>query len=744
MKTMKKMVAALMAMTMLSSVSVASGCDFGGSREISSIVVVGGSYDATYTLNEEVTFEGMGITAKFNDASEEAVSLSDVKFYLNGEDITANLNKITESIGVKSIVVEYNGKKVTITVTVSSNTEDGGNPEIPAKPVQVAGFEKPASYLSHLAQKSAAGKAAYGEEGYEAQFMSGDDAYVAGDDNAFKFLPTLRFLNDNDDPETALAFTSTTDVSIKDGDEYVALETRKADGENLVEYFSGEDVYLTANTSNNTYDFNEIAIEKQFKLSVLPAGNFKYSGAAVDCEVSVVDGFNVYTAKQLSVVDNGADAERGNPWADIKQAEGLTNVNPSAVILHSDIMITADDLPASLTYTLNQDISYYREADAASKTNPVKGSSTFIYDDVDVFSRVMSADESFKIYGNYFNIDLSQMPLVASFANEYSRDYESDGSNSQLFRVKGEGTISALPTSSFDVVNVNVKGNANISDLVYVDADGNQKSVYAGGLIFFKSMGTNITFDNMLARTNFITYISEDGNNNMTVKNTKVYDSYANAAYLWGKSEVKFENCNFERTGGPLMLVVHKDIAAGTDDFPTVTADEDCVLKNFVTGQEFWFSSYGATELVANLRAMNPLFTGTTAYLTEGAITNSFLNADEKLNMICAVIPNETSAAAVMTAGVQGYFSYKGFAVDRRLTSPVGQAVHGIFNQAASVGAIGVSFNMNNTVVYYDGAQSLIPVSGNPADLANFVATGESYLSVNLGAFSIMLEYFTL
>ena len=741
MKKMKKVLATLMAMTMLSSMPVVSGCDF-GSREMTSIVVIGGSYDATYTLNESVTFEGMGITAKFNDASEEAVALQDVKFYLNGEDITSNLNKITESVGVKSIVVEYNGKKVTITVTVSSDTS-GGEQET-AKPVKVAGFERPASYVSHLSQKNAAGKAAYGTEGYEAQFMTGEDMYVAGDDNAFKFLPTLRFLNANNDPETALVFTSKTDVSMKVDDEYVALEVRAADGENLVEYFSGEDVYLTANTSNNTYDFTEAAIEQQFKLSVKPAGNFQYTGSAVECEVSVVDGFNVYTAKQLSVVDNGIDAERGNPWADIKQAEGLTNVNPAAVILHNDILMTAEDIPASLTYTLDKEITYYREGDAATKANPVKGSSTFIYDGKDVFNRVMGAGESFKIYGNYFTIDLSQMPLVASFANEYTRDYEADGSNTQLFFIDGEGTPDIVPTSRFDIENVNVKGNANISDLVHVDADNNQKSVYAGGLIFCKSMGTNTTFDNMLARTTFVAYFCDEDNTNMTLKDVKTYDSYANACFVWGKNTIRYENCNFERAGGPLILAQHNNPGITPDQYTTMVADDDCIFKNFVTGQEFWFTSYGASSLIANLRALNPLFMGTTAYLSGGAVTNSFLDSKDKFNMICVMMPNATDATAVATAGVQGYFSYKGYTVDKLLTSPMGQAVHGVFAQALATGNIGVSFNMKNTVVYYDGAESLIPVSGNPADLANFVATEESYLTVNMGSFSIFLEYFKL
>ena len=112
--------------------------------------------------------------------------------------------------------------------------------------------------------------------------------------------------------------------------------------------------------------------------------------------------------------------------------------------------------------------------------------------------------------------------------------------------------------------------------------------------------------------------------------------------------------------------------------------------------------------------------------------------------MICVMMPNAADATAVTTAGVQGYFSYKGYTVDKLLASPIGQAVHGVFAQALATGNIGVSFNMKNTVVYYDGAESLIPVSGNPADLANFVTTEESYLTVNMGSFSIFLEYFKL
>ncbi|MBR2442029.1 MAG: bacterial Ig-like domain-containing protein, partial [Clostridia bacterium] len=301
MRKIKKFLAATMALTMIVSATGITACDFGGSRELTSIVVANGSYDASYTLGETVSFADIVITAKYNDASTEGIDFSKVKVFLNGEDITANLNKITESIGKKEVIIKYEGKEAKLTITVSSDVGGGDVTE----PVIVAGFEAPGAYANHLAKKAAAGQTQYTREkgeqknAYETEFATGTDMFMAGDDNEFKFLPTLRFLNANDQPETATKFDSTTTVSLHNGTEYGALESRVKEGEEgIVEYFAEDTVYLTANTANNTYDFADAAIGKQFKLAVLPAGNFQYTGTkSVDCEVKVVDGYNVYTAK---------------------------------------------------------------------------------------------------------------------------------------------------------------------------------------------------------------------------------------------------------------------------------------------------------------------------------------------------------------------------------------------------------------------------------------------------------------
>lgn len=746
MKKFRKILATVMAMTMIASTTAIGACSIlGGSRELASIVVTNSSISTSYTLNESVSFEEIVITAKYNDASTENVKLEDVKVYLNDEDITNNLNKITDSVGTKTVVIEYQGKKAMITITVSSKVDDGGNEGTePATPINVAGFEAPGSYTKHLSQKKAAGTAAYGAEGYEEQFTLGTDMYTAGDDNAFKFLPALRFLNENDEPETAVAFKSATQVSLYNGTEYVALESRNSEEENVVEYYNGEDVYLTANVMNNTYDFAEKAIGQQFKLSVLPQGNYVYDGKAVECEVVVVDGFNVYTAKQLAVIDNDTDAERLGAWDDIKEAEGLTDVNPAAVVLQNDITITANDIPAAFQYTLTQDVVYYKDADAATKADPKEGSKTFLHDWKEIFTRVLENGQSFKMYGNYFNLNLREMPYVSSFVNGESDGFDT-ASHTTLFRAKGQGTLTEVSTGMFEMKNVDVIGNANISDLVYVTEDGKTTPVGAGGLIFMKALGVNATMNNILSRTSLITFFAEGDNANMAIKNSKAYDSYTNAAYIYGKSQATIENCNFARTGGPLIFGVHGDPEADNDSYPTITADDNCKFQNLVTGNEFWFKSYGADTVLKDLVVLNDsLLVPMTQQASGGQLTKGFMK-DGKYNMIFLLMPDGGDMSIISKTGVEGLFSYKGYEVNRIKESPIGAAVHNVHNMAVAGGnPFGMSFNVKNTMAYMNEKQEPTPIDGNPASLAGFLVPGESYFTLNVGSFSVFLEYYDL
>ncbi len=789
MRKIKKILAATMALTMLVSATGITACDFGGSRELTAIVIANGSYDASYTLNETVSFADIVITAKYNDASTEGIDFSKVKVFLAGEDITNNLNKITESVGTKLVTIEYEGKTAKLTITVSTDVGGGDVTE----PVIVSGFEAPSAYTTHLSKKAAAGKTAYTKEkgtqknAYETEFAKGDDMFMAGDDNEFKFLPTLRFLDANDQPETATKFPSTTTVSLHNGTEYGALESRAKEGaEGVVEYFEGDTVYLTANTENNTYDFADAAIGKQFKLAVLPAGNFQYTGTkSVDCEVKVVDGFNVYTAKQLGVIDNdyvdvnqdpNSLAPRDGAWDDIKVAEGLVGVNPTAVIFQNDITMTKDDIPAAMQYTLtDKEVVYYEDADAQTKENPIAGSNTFLYDYLNsskvmhnsntILYRSIAEGESFAIYGNYFNLDLSKVPLVASFGtdegNTFEDGYGSDTSNASFLVVDGVGT-DETPTAggNFAIKNLDVKGNANIEQHVYVTKSGDKKAVYAGGLIFVKTGGLYTNIENVLARTFFIPLMPHGKGEVATYRNVKVYDSYQDAAFIWGKNTIAFENCNFERAGGPLMIAQDIDPEEPTlNNFPTITADENSNFVNMVTGQEFWFNLFGAQSQIASIRALDQLF----AYMEIPKAVTS----EDKMNMVLLSMPIGSDLSIIGQYQAQISFTYtkgdKAYALDRvnnranwmtELPDTVGEKVHdtlAIFKSQYS--RDGMVFNAGDAMGYMtsDTSASLGYITAQgPVSLtqqeqlvyAQGFAASE-YLSINFGGFGLFLEFFT-
>lgn len=768
MRKMKKLLAATMALTMLISTTGITACNLGGSRELTSIVITKGSVETSYTLNETVSFEDIVITAKFNDASTESIDFSKVQVFLDGEDITNNLNKITATVGTKKVVIKYEGKEATITITVSSSVGGGGT-ELPPEPVDVDEYGAPRSYLTHSSKKKEAGTAPYGTEDYKDQFAKGTDIYVAGDDNDFKFLPLLTFYNETDDLEDATTFPSKTVVSLNGN----VLDSRAKEGEaGIVEYYAEDTVYLTANTANNTYDFADAAIGRQFKLSVRPDEAYyklRENAPSVECDVQIVDGFNVYTAKQLGVIDNDVEGLTQDPgdrtgcWADIKEAEGLTDINPAAVIIQNDITVTKEDIPSALQYTLTSDVVYYADKDVATKRNPQQGDKTFLYDQFDgnntVLRRFLTAEQTFKVYGNYFTIDLGSVPYVASFDNAESDGYGSDFSNACFLKVYGQGTETAAASGTFEMYNLNVKGNAQAPDensLVYLENESDKKPVSAGGLIFFEAAGCNATLDNIITRTNFIAIFPADNvNSNLTLKNTKVYDSYQNAAFIWGKNTFALENCTFEGAGGPLMLAQHVDPEDGTDWYPAITADDNCIFKNFVTGGEFWFKTVSGDSLIANLKAIDAgVFRNFP--VKKSILTKTEANGDDKFNFILLLMPKGSSTDTVFKFTAQGSFSYKGYTLDRVDTRDANEKegldypdtpaewMHSVMAQAPKNDpqAIPVTFNVKDAFGYLTSATSAAWVPDQTTAVTQFIQ-GE-YLAFNMGGFGLFFEFFNV
>ena len=732
MNKLKKIMATVLATAMAMTTISLTACDLGGSREITGIVITESSVDLTYTVGEDVSFADMIVKAKFNDESEEAVSVSKIKVYLNGENITANLNKITETVGTKTVTVEYEGKKATLTFTVSSDTE-GGDDQTPTTTI-VAGYEAPASYTAHKAQKEAAGKE-YETDGYETSFFKGETAYLAGDDNAFKFVPTMRVMGANG-PETLLSFETSTVISIKKDAGYSALSSRAGSIADTVEYYEEDTVYVTAYTKTNSYDFTDAAIGQAFELKVLPGNSYVGTDLkAVVCEVSIVDGFNVYTAKELSVVHN-----YNNTWDNIKESLGLLETSTKAIVLQNDIRITKEDIPETYYYTLSEPVNYYDSADE-NKETPLGQMDTYLYDRLDLIERTIEQGDSFAIYGNYYSLDLSELPLVASFDNEKTDDYGGDTSNTTLLKVRGGETGEGEP-ADFAIEDLNIIGNANISDAV--DHTEENRPIYAGGALFTKLNSEygalNASIKNTIARRCFIAYFPEYDSTTINLTDVKCYDSYQNAIFAWSGASIDLQNCNFERTGGPLILMQHRDPETDSENarIPTATADENCIFVNYVTGAEFWFGTVGATSAVGQVKALNAVF---------NAFGRSMLK-DNKFNMICLVMSSGDSANTTMlNIDTQGKFSYKGQEINRMKTDPTWATLcGGYMTMAKAGGQAGVTLHAGNSLVIMNGET---PVYGDLSafglganDPSNF-ATSE-YVALNLGGFGLFLQTFAM
>lgn len=762
--TVKRSLAAALALTMaLGASSSLMAC---GGYELSSIVVTKSSVDTEYVVGEEVSFDGIVIKAKFNDGTEEEVALSACQVFLGDEDISENLSKIAESIGEKSVVIKYEDKSYTLTIRV---VKEGG------ETMTVVSYEAPEAYTSYKNATAQAGKTEYAAEKgeqkskYETEFVTGDEAaedYLVGDDNPFKFLPRLSYLDSENNPGVATKFRSDSVLSVWTADEFDQLDSRVGAEEDTVEYYDGETVYATAYVAKNEYTFTEAALDKKFSLSVLPASNYIYEAQrAVSCVFTVIDGYNVYEAKQLAVIDNGQVHARSRKnkdgiyfWADIKEAEDLTDVNPKAVIFQNDINLTADDIPETMKYTLDEEIFYYKNSDPEKTPIPAQ-SNTFVYDQLkddkdklmylNLFTRYLEEGETFDIYGNYHALDISRLPVACAFDNDYDEGGYAGNSHVTVFRVEGvdeEGeTLTDSTSGAFSINDVNIVGNANIEDLMYND----QRPVYAGGAILVKTDSTQFTVDNVIARTTFIPFFPQD-KSKAIIKNSKAYDSFNSAVYSFEKAEITVENCNFERAGGPLFLLTQDDPNGDLEgeDISYVTVDDASIFQNYVTGREFWFTSKGANSQIEQLVLLNGVFNLIQKSVTTGEGENA------KFNMIALALPNGDSADA-LTGATQGYFSYQGTALDRINNDPVNHEMGMMANVMISYGSptfnAGTSFGCmlpGNTAGF---AESLAELSSglatDPISLAAVPGAGfftSKYVAVNFGPLGLFLELFTL
>lgn len=447
-------------------------------------------------------------------------------------------------------------------------------------------------------------------------FVNKERPIFAGQQNYFdlQMIGTLNNFNE------VSKFTTEIKSFIKDNDNYKELDTS-----NLSTYISEIDNY------NNHITFTSEAVGKTFKFEVSKSGVKN----PIVIEVQVVDGYNVYTADDLSVVNNTKDENnkevRG--WAEKKQGTKYAGLEVNAIVLQKNIIITKDNLPGDFFYTESDNTQALKDLTNLPIPGSMKdgdgngtgGNGRAVYD------RIIGKDETFSIYGNYFNIDYSALPkcVLESGHKKGVKYIENDASKDAL--ITTHVTMFMFAGNEKDASGTVIKdgGNLNIYDLnIKGNGKRDNRSLNSGGAMIAKVSHVNSNIENCVYSNAFIGFLFQDygsdepeSNTENILKDVKGYDSYNTHIYSWGTAKLKVIGGEFKSAGGPVMIVDHvggskTDATGGRPSYIDVIGT---TMESFVTGNEPWFVSYGASALAAQLKAPNKQYfepLGTT-YLQE-------------------------------------------------------------------------------------------------------------------------------
>lgn len=428
-------------------------------------------------------------------------------------------------------------------------------------------------------------------------FYDHNQTYKVGDDNEFNVKPKLT-VTDRKTLKPVSADKWNYDFEIS-----ATYNDQPADAT----YFSVTDA------RECDVKFTEAAIGKTFTISVIPGGiaDSKKVDFTRSITVDVIDGYNVYDAKEISYFDtreqnSELDMPRVNDvqlkcqWYDFKVANGLDpTLHPTALIFQKDIKLTAADLPANCIYTAAQATELDDEKAAGSLLDRL-----YIYEH--------TTENGMTIEGNYFDFDMTEIPLIKREDNKKTEE-GAVVAHSALFK--------AITGTDIIFRNINMSGNAR-------NATGNADKVLSGGFIFCKGAGSQ-TFQayNIIATKFYITFFGEkpyyDGEpTQFNLNKIKCYNNFNSFLYNWG-AQVIARDSLFRSCGGPIIIQDH----TGTDEYESHTDAGydgivvygyapstrfiDCSLINYVAGSEAWFQQFGVTALVGQIKDMSDLLGAT-------------------------------------------------------------------------------------------------------------------------------------
>lgn len=580
--------ASLMLMVLLSSIMLVA-C---GKAKIESASIKEGTLPTYIYTNDEFDVSDAVAIVKWSNKKTTYVDAKDLTFDMKSLDLS--------TVGEKELAITYNDFNFTYTFEVRERGQVDPDEKYTVDNVE-------SELVTAFINNSASNK-----ENKETQFAitNSTTAMVnnikAGSNNNFDFrMKAFGEVDGTADYMDNSLLKTNVEVLIKNGTDFSAI---------------GDDVYgdYVEKVNNTSIKFAKGAEGKTFKINV-KITNAKKDNLGFSIVVDVVNGYNVYNAKDLSVFDN---TNKYSDWTSLKDAWGLSEVDSnsiSSIILQDNIYINDDVVPAS-NFWIESEVEG-NGSEWRNKTNQTIVGSLKDIASSGIYYRTLVAGEKFTVYGNYFSIDVSDQKdgsgnIVAKGLSRSVMDNDGNGivlgenssyitTHTPLFRVNG-AVLNADDGTRTEVGDTEGINTATISyqDVRFLGNGARSNSALeSGGIILAKSCGVNLDVHNTIMKDFFIgwftecgynrtlptdvdayltkyypnytftnvsaedkqarleKYIINDGNKDLNcsnlIKDSKGYNSYNTLMYIWGTPKLVIENSEFLECGGPAIIADH-------------------------------------------------------------------------------------------------------------------------------------------------------------------------------------------
>lgn len=592
--------------------------------EIESISIVPSSVATSVYQNETYNVSNLQIVVTYKNGLTATLNYSD---HLEGEDKISVSTIDTTKVGKQNLVAtfkEFSSPAIEVEVK---------------KTYTVMGFSDPAFVTLYNANKANANEfnktGSTGKKGFSVT----NNEYLVGDDNAFIFSPIMQVRTKDGEYKNFAEYKAIISVYLCTNEitgTYELLE-----GENLASYVEFDEI-------KHTFKFTEKGLTKRFKITILPYGLTSSEAAEIEAksfEFRVVDGWNAYSAKDISLIDN---ANVKNKWGELKSAEEIEiSKNIRRIILHTNITISDSDIPSVHFLTNPSDIPAevgsedYNRA-FGSLIDSTKEGIGYIY------QRNLKNGEEFTIEGNYFTLSAQNLSLIVTQEKSgvltLPKVDEALTVHTTLFAFCGDRSNPEGESANCHLNNISLYGNTKKSE----------DATLSGGVIFVKSWGLNFTAYNNLSQCWFISYFFEgpseyDDKMVNTLNHVNSFDAYNTLLYVWGARDVRIQNSTFIGAGGPVMICDHvsNNQTTGEGGYITNVKTTNSILESYVAGTEGWFATYNAGLLVQGIKAMNELVIPYGNTLCD--------KSGEKINLIA--VYKSGSAEGIETSKIRGSFT---------------------------------------------------------------------------------------